>query len=233
MTEIRRLENIRKEFVSNVSHELRTPLTSVKGFIETLLGGAFKDPATCEQFLRIMDEETGRLGRLVEDILMLGEIEQGGSLSKKEKIDLAAELPAILESFKLKIREKNVAIENRIPKNSLVFPGEKDKVSQVFVNLIDNAIKFNKLGGKIILTTEQHPEGIAITVEDTGIGIPQEALPRIFERFFRADKARGGEMGGTGLGLSIVKHIMETHGGYASCESVPDRGSRFTVFFPA
>jgi two-component system, OmpR family, phosphate regulon sensor histidine kinase PhoR len=232
-TELRRLENIRKEFVANVSHELRTPLTSIKGFIETLLGGALKDPATSERFLKIVSEETDRLGRLVEDILTLGEIEQGAALVKKESIDLASDLPEILERFKSQLLEKKIAVENRISGGSLLLSGDRDKIHQVFINLIDNAIKFNKPEGKIVLSADQKPEGVTITIEDTGIGIPQEAQARIFERFFRVDKARSKEMGGTGLGLAIVKHIMEAHGGRATCQSTPGQGSRFSVFFPA
>ena len=233
MTELRQLENIRKEFVANVSHELRTPLTSIKGFIETLLSGASKDPTTSERFLKIISEETNRLGRLVEDILTLGEIEQGAALVNKEKIDLSSELPAILERFKTQILEKKIEVENHISGKPLQLSGDRDKVHQVFVNLIDNAIKFNRPEGKIILSADQKPEGVAITVEDTGIGIPEEALGRIFERFFRVDKARSKELGGTGLGLAIVKHIMEAHGGHATCQSTPGQGSRFSVFFPA
>jgi two-component system phosphate regulon sensor histidine kinase PhoR len=112
-------------------------------------------------------------------------------------------------------------------------PGDKDKIHQVFVNLIDNAIKFNKPEGRIILSADQSPAGVTVTIEDTGVGIPEEARERIFERFFRVDKARSKELGGTGLGLAIVKHIMEAHGGHASCQSIPGQGSRFSVFFPA
>jgi two-component system phosphate regulon sensor histidine kinase PhoR len=233
ITELRRLENIRKEFVANVSHELRTPLTSIKGFIETLLSGAAKDPGTSERFLKIISEETDRLGRLVEDILTLGEIEQGVILVRKEKIDLSAELLAILERFKNQIQEKKIKIENHLSGKPLHLFGDRDRIHQVFVNLIDNAIQFNTLGGKIILAADQDPRGVTVTVEDTGPGIPEEAQSRIFERFFRADKTRSKELGGTGLGLAIVKHIMEAHGGYASCLSTPGQGARFSVFFPA
>ncbi|MFA5159261.1 MAG: ATP-binding protein [Candidatus Omnitrophota bacterium] len=232
MTELRRLENIRKEFVSNVSHELRTPLTAIKGFIETLLSGSLKNPPEGERFLRIIAEETDRLGRLVEDILTLGAIEQKIALMKKDRIDLVPKLVVILEQFKARIEKDNLSVENRISGKSLIVPGDGDRIHQVFVNLIDNAIKFNRSGGKIVLSADQRPEGITVTIEDTGIGIPEEAQNRIFERFFRADKARSKELGGTGLGLAIVKHIMEAHGGLASCQSTPGQGSRFSVFFP-
>ena len=232
MTELCRLENIRIEFVANVSHELRTPLTSIKGFIETLLGGGVKDSPTSEKFLRIISEETDRLGRLVEDILTLGEIEQGAALTLKEKIDLSSELSATLEQFKTQILEKKIAVENRISGGPLWLSGDRDKIHQVFINLIDNAIKFNKPEGKLKLSATQNPEGLTVTVEDTGIGISEEARERIFERFFRVDKARSKELGGTGLGLAIVKHIMEAHGGHATCQSTPGQGSRFSLFFP-
>jgi two-component system phosphate regulon sensor histidine kinase PhoR len=233
MTELRRLENIRKEFVANVSHELRTPLTSIKGFIETLLGGALKDAPTSERFLKIISEETDRLGRLVEDILTLGEIEQGVAPLRKEAIDLSPELLTILEKLKTQIREKKITVENLLSGKPLRLFGDRDKVHQVLMNLIDNAIKFNKPEGRIILSADQNPSGVTITIEDTGAGIPGEARERIFERFFRVDKARSKELGGTGLGLAIVKHIMEAHGGHASCQSIPGQGSRFSVFFPA
>ena len=233
ITELRRLENIRKEFVSNVSHELRTPLTAIKGFIETLLSGTLKDPSEGERFLRIIAEETDRLGRLVEDILALGAIEQKIALMKKDRIDLIPKLVVILEQFKDRIEKDKLSVENRISGKSLIVPGDGDRVHQVFVNLIDNAIKFNRPGGKIVLSADQKPEGVTITIEDTGIGIPEEAKSRIFERFFRADKAHSRELGGTGLGLAIVKHIMETHGGHVTCQSSPGQGSRFSVFFPA
>ncbi len=234
MTELRRLENVRKEFVANVSHELRTPLTSIKGFVETLLGGALKDLPTSEKFLKIVSEETDRLGRLVEDILTLGEIERGEVATKKEKINLASEIALILERLQPRFLEKKIRLENRLPQNPLLVIGDRDKIHQVFVNLIDNAIKFNRPeDGQVILSAVENPEGVTVTIEDTGVGIPEESLGRIFERFYRVDKARSKELGGTGLGLAIVKHLMEAHGGYASCQSVPGQGSRFSVFFPA
>ncbi len=232
-TELRRLENVRKEFVTNVSHELRTPLTAIKGFIETLLGGASKDPPVSERFLKIIAEETERLGRLVDDILTIGEIEQKRALLKRDSCDLTAELSVTLEEFKSRIEKNRLKIENRILGKSLIVLGDKDKIHQVFVNLIDNAIKFNKPEGKIVVSADQKPEGVTITIEDTGIGISEEAQRRVFERFFRADKTRSKELGGTGLGLAIVKHIMEAHGGHATCQSIPGQGSRFSVFFPA
>jgi two-component system phosphate regulon sensor histidine kinase PhoR len=233
ITEIRRLENIRREFVSNASHELRTPLTSIKGFIETLLGGASKDPAASEKFLKIMQEDATRLSRLVEDMLTLSEIEQGAVPLKKEALDLVPEVRAIAERFTPQCGSKNIVIEDRLPKSPLPISGDRDKVRQVFVNLIDNAVKFNKAGGRIVLSAERTKDGVRVTIEDTGSGIPEDSAGRVFERFFRADKVRSRELGGTGLGLAIVKHIMESHNGRVTCESQPGKGSAFSVFFPA
>jgi len=232
MTELRRLENVRKEFATNVSHELRTPLTAIKGFIETLLGGAAREPETNERFLKIIAEETDRLGRLVEDILTIGEIEQKITLMKKDRVDLAAKLAVILEQFQTEIEKNKLTVENHLPQKPLVVHGDRDKIHQVFVNLMDNAIKFNKPDGKIVLSADQKPEGITIMIKDTGIGIPEADQSRIFERFFRTDRTRSKEHGGTGLGLAIVKHIMEAHGGHISCESTPGHGSCFSLFFP-
>ncbi len=232
MTELRRLENVRREFVTHVSHELRTPLTAIKGFVETLLGGALKDPPAGERFLKIIAEETDRLGRLVEDILTLGEIEQKITPMKMDRIDLTAKLVVILEQFKTQIEKNKLVVENRISGKFIIVLGDRDKIHQVFMNLLDNAIKFNKPEGKIVLSADQKPEGVTIMIEDTGIGIPEEFQSRVFERFFRVDKARSKELGGTGLGLAIVKHIMEAHGGHATCQSIYGQGSRFSVFFP-
>lgn len=232
ITELRRLENVRKEFVTNASHELRTPLTAIKGFIETLLGGALKDSTTSERFLKIIAEETERLGRLVDDILTIGEIEQKKSVLKRDSVDFVSDLVVILEQLKTKIKKNNLTIENHIPNGPLILLGDKDKIHQVFVNLIDNAIKFNKPGGKVILSADKKSDGVMIAVEDTGAGISEDAQKRVFERFFRVDQARSKELGGTGLGLAIVKHIMDAHGGYVICHSVPGKGSRFSVFFP-
>ncbi len=233
ITELHRLENIRKEFVANVSHEIRTPLTSLRGFIETLLSGATNDAAATERFLRIMEEDTLRLSRLVDDLLTLNEVEQGFTVLKKEPLDLSAEVRIVLDRFKSQLEGKKIAVENKIASHSqLRVQANPDKFRQVLVNLLDNAIKFNQPAGKIVLDAQNLSKEIEISVEDTGIGIPQDAIDRIFERFFRVDKTRSRELGGTGLGLAIVKHILEAHGGHAACKSQVGKGSTFLVFFP-
>lgn len=233
ITELRRLENIRKEFVANASHELRTPLTSIRGFIETLLGGAMKDASTSEKFLKIMQDDATRLGRLVDDILTLGEIEQGSVPLRREEVDLVREMREVVERFKFQLESKKMILRETLPGVGLKTRGDRDKIRQVFVNLIDNAIKFSHEKGILRITAEREGKDIRLSIEDTGIGIPKELMGRIFERFFRVDKARSRDLGGTGLGLAIVKHIMESHGGRVTCESEPGKGARFTVFFPA
>lgn len=234
ITEIRRLENLRKDFVANVSHELRTPLTSIRGFIETLLGGALKDKTASERFLKMMAEDTSRLSRLVDDLLTLSEIEQGDVTFSKEFLCPHEETQKILERFRGPLETKKITVENRITaKPALKLQAHPDKFRQIFVNLLDNAIKFNRDSGKIILDIKDGENEIEISVTDTGNGIPPEAIHRIFERFFRLDQARSRELGGTGLGLAIVKHIMEAHSGRVTCRSQVGKGSTFSVFFPA
>jgi two-component system phosphate regulon sensor histidine kinase PhoR len=228
VTEIRRLENVRREFVANVSHELRTPLTSIKGFIETLLEGAFQDPDRSRTFLKMMEEDAGRLTRLIDELLELSKIESREMAFHFEPLSLEEEVEAVIRIFRLRAQEKGIEIENRIsPSQIPPVWADRDKLKQVLVNLLDNAIKFNKTGGRIVVSTESLDEEVRVSIEDTGIGIPKEAVPRIFERFFRVDKARS-KGGGTGLGLAIVKHIIEAQGGKVFCESELGKGSKFS-----
>jgi two-component system phosphate regulon sensor histidine kinase PhoR len=183
----------------------------------------------------MMAEDTSRLSRLVDDLLTLNELEHGAAPLTKDPLDLQTEIRKILERFKPMLESRGIAVENRIARcPSLTLSAHPDKFRQVLVNLLDNAIKFNRENGRIVLDAQPHPKGgIEVSVEDTGAGIPPEAKDRIFERFFRVDKARSRELGGTGLGLAIVKHIAEAHGGCVFCESVPGQGARFSVFFPS
>ncbi len=230
ITEIRRLENLRREFVANVSHELKTPLTSLKGFIETLAGGALKEPERSQAFLKMMEEDTNRLTRLIEDLLELSKIESKEIPLTLEKLDLKAEIETVTSGFEPLLRQKALTFENCV--ESIQVWADRDRLRQVLINLIDNAIKFNKERGRIIVRAGEIGDKVRISVEDTGIGIPEKATPRIFERFFRVDKARSRELGGTGLGLAIVKHIIEAHGGSVSCESRLGDGSKFSFTLP-
>ena len=233
ITHIRRLEKMRRDFVANVSHELRTPLTSIRGFVETLLGGAMEDPASREKFLRIMEDDTRRLGRLIDDLLELSRLEARQAPLNLVSLDIADEAKSALESFEPRLVERGLRVQNHLAEKRLPFVrADRDRIRQVLINLIDNAIKFNREQGSVILGGEVRDGFLRITVEDTGIGIPAEAVGRAFERFFRVDKARSREAGGTGLGLAIVKHIVESHGGEVFCSSVPDKGTKFSFTLP-
>ncbi len=230
VTELRRLEMVRSEFVANVSHELKTPLTSIKGFIETLLGGALEDKEQSRKFLQMMDEDTKRLARLIDDILKLSNIESKEDDLNLKHLNLKQLVSSVVEILEPQSKEKKISIRNQIP--DIQVQADEDKLRQVFLNLIDNAIKFNSEGGFVTLDINEIPGYYEISITDTGLGIPSEATSRVFERFFRVDKARSREMGGTGLGLSIVKHIVENHGGSVSCNSSIGEGATFYFTLP-
>lgn len=234
MTEIRTLERMRKDFVANVSHELRTPLTSLRGFVETLLGGAMKDEKAAERFLKIMEQDANRLGRLIDDLLTLSRLDSNQEKLNIVRIHLNDEVRQILQRFETKAHEKSLKLMNRLASGPDIYVrADRDKLHQVFVNLLDNAIKFNKPNGIIEVIAEPVQKSVLIAVSDTGPGIPPEAMGRLFQRFSRVDQARSREMGGTGLGLSIVKNIVEKHGGTVRCESVWGAGAKFIFTLPA
>jgi len=226
ITEIRKLERMRSDFVANVSHELKTPLTSIKGFAETLLEGALEDKENSRNFLKIIQSHTERLNSLVNDLLDLSYVESKAIILKIEEFKIKNLLDEVLSAFRSQLHKKSIEASNRLSPG-LSIRADKDRIEQVLVNLIDNAIKFNKDKGEIKIYSEELSGKIKITVEDSGIGIPPKDIPRIFERFYRVDKARSRELGGTGLGLSIVKHIIELHGGEAGVESTEGFGSKF------
>ncbi len=232
ITEIRSLENTRRDFVANVSHELKTPLTSIKGFIETLRAGALSNPEKSENFLQIMAEDADRLSRLIDDLLLISAMESKSKPLNISSVNITKEIEKIAAALEPNLHKKNIKIHIRIP-SPLTIAADQDKIHQVFLNLLDNAVKFNKQDGEIIVTGSAQNGRVEIRVQDTGAGIPKEALPRVFERFFRADKARSREEGGTGLGLSIVKHIVEAHQGTITCESTLGKGSVFVLSLPA
>ena len=231
ITEFRNLERSRQEFVANVSHELKTPLTSIKGFIETLLDGAFQDSDKSKNFLGIIKEDTDRLERLIEDLLHLSRIESKRLDLQLSSIPLKAEVEKQVVLFRQKIEQQKIQIENQIDPEQMLC-ADPDRFKQVLINLLDNAIKFNSPGGKVTLFSKATSEGLEFCIQDQGVGIAEKDIARVFERFYRVDKARSRDLGGNGLGLSIVKHIVEAHGGNVSCESRPGKGSTFKVFFP-
>ncbi|MDD5259141.1 MAG: ATP-binding protein [bacterium] len=232
ITELKHLENVRKEFISNVSHELKTPLTSIKGFIETLLAGALEDKNNNRRFLSIIQEHADRLGKLINDILELSKLESKEIRLEFQPSDLREIIKKTVETFTPQLVKSKVTCSINIKDPLPQVQADQDKITQVLINLIDNAIKFNKENGSIMITAELQPDSLKVSIKDTGIGLPAADLPRIFERFYRVDKARSRDLGGTGLGLSIVKHIIEAHHGQVGIESIQERGSTFWFTLP-
>lgn len=236
ISNIRRLERMRSEFVANVSHELKTPIAAVKGFAETLLGGGVQDEQTSRAFLQIIYDESERLNRLIGDILELSKIESKRSPLNFSPIHLQPFFDTIREMLNSSAAKKNITMEMNVPEE-MFMEADEDRLRQIFVNLISNAVNYTQDGGKVRLTVEEQvsengEERILFHVRDTGMGIPKKDLPRIFERFYRVDKARSRSSGGTGLGLSIVKHLVDLHRGTVTVESEVNIGTTFTVNLP-
>ncbi|HCM41737.1 MAG TPA: hypothetical protein DIS66_00275 [Candidatus Omnitrophica bacterium] len=233
ISSIKRLENMRRDFVANVSHELRTPLTSIQGFVETLLDGASDDDAARFHFLGLMRKDTERLARLIEDLLVLSKIENPSQIFKKEKLSVTKESKEVLELFRLRFSQKKISFYEKT-ESDLEVHAHRDQFRQVLINLLDNSVKFTPENGKVTLIAKKIGNtGIEIRITDSGQGIQPENRDKVFQRFFREDKARSRDTGGTGLGLSIVKHIMEAHHGSVRCEpGEQGAGTVFILFFP-
>jgi len=231
VSQVRRLENIRRDFVANVSHELKTPLTSIKGYVETLIGGALEDKENNLDFLKIIQNHAERLDALVDDLLSLSRLESKETALVLEDFNLRHELDETILGFRSQLKKKGVTIKNELPPDTSL-KADKGRIKQVFTNLIDNAVKFNKEKGWVRIYAQEAEGKVKIIVEDSGSGIPAKDIPRIFERFYRVDKARSRELGGTGLGLSIVKHIVELHAGSVGVESTEGLGSKFFFILP-
>ncbi|KQU14982.1 MULTISPECIES: two-component system histidine kinase PnpS [unclassified Peribacillus] len=229
ITELKRLEQMRKDFVANVSHELRTPITSIKGFSETLLDGALKDEKTLKHFLSIILKESDRLQELIQELLNLSKMEQQEFVLKTGVVDITNVLGDIQEMLIGKLKEKEVSLEIKASSEPVFIEGESDRIKQVFINLITNALTYTPNGGWVTVNVTENEQTVDIIVQDSGIGIEEKELPRIFERFYRIDKARSRDSGGTGIGLAIVKHIIEVHKGKIKVESTPGSGTTFTV----
>jgi len=239
VTELRRLEHVRTEFIANVSHELRTPLTAIRGYVETLLHTPPPDPQDSRQFLEIIDRHSDRLSRLTEDLLTLSDLESGKVHLSQQLLDAGNLIQRVLEVFWDQAARKKIKLTQEVAPGLPKLAGDLDRLQQLFINLVDNAIKYTPLEGVVSLTVTQtavHNGGaphIEIAVRDTGPGIPEKDLPRITERFYRVDKARSRDQGGTGLGLAIVKHIVQAHKGELSIESVLKKGTTVRVRLPA
>ncbi|NTW05167.1 MAG: cell wall metabolism sensor histidine kinase WalK [Peptococcaceae bacterium] len=233
ITERRQLEEMRTEFVTNISHELRTPLTSIKGFLETLLSGAMDNPETANRFLNIIYKETERLSNLVNELLNLSKIEGRRVVHRWQKIQLNDIINTVANLFMPQIQEKQIELDLDLKQGLPLVFGDPDMITQVLINFVDNALKYTPSGGKINIRSLEERSDVRVVIWDTGIGIPPESLPRVFERFYRVDKARARELGGIGVGLAIVKHIVRAHGGQCFAESEVGKGSIFSFTLPA
>lgn len=232
VTDKKMLEEMRSDFVANVSHELRTPLTSIRGFAETLLDGAYEDPATARKFLMIINKEAERLSRLIDEILNLSRIEDEKFVLNYEEFSISDIIQRTAAIVQTRAAEKNLTINIDIPDDLPAVQGDPDMIRQVLLNLVDNAINYTQPGGTVLVRAAVEQGELRVDVQDNGIGITPENLSRLFERFYRVDKARSREMGGTGLGLAIVKHIVEAHKGKVQVESKVGRGSTFSFRLP-
>ena len=231
VTELRRLEQVRTEFVANVSHELRTPLTAIQGYLETLLAGALEEQENARRFLEIVFRHTERLGRLLNDLMDLSNIELGRVALKLAPTRLDEAVDAVLAIIGPKAKSGKVGLRSQLPRDLPPVPADRDRLVQILINLVDNAVKYTPEGGRVTVRVQEPADGwIEVDVIDTGIGIPPSDLPRITERFYRVDKARSRELGGTGLGLAIVKHLVFAHGGQLKIESEPGRGTTVRVW---
>lgn len=231
ITEFKQLEVVRKDFVANVSHELKTPITSIRGFAETLLDGAGEDPEARSQFLQIIFQESKRIQVLIEDLLILSKIEHDERNLAISRVQIDSLVHELMPLFEQRATETGINLSVDVD-SGLEFSADSEKVKQVLLNLYMNAINYTPKGGSVSVSIQKESDYIKMQIADTGIGIKQSALPRIFERFYRVDKDRSRKTGGTGLGLAIVKHIVEAHRGKIEVESEIDVGSTFTVYLP-
>jgi two-component system phosphate regulon sensor histidine kinase PhoR len=232
LTRLKQLERTREEFVANVSHELRTPLSLIKGYVETLLDGARNNPEVAERFLKIIERNTHRLDLLIQDLLTISALESGRMKLNLQPVDLHALTEKVFTDLSANAENKNVKLVNELP--SFATRADANRLDQVFANLVDNAIKYGRADGRVTVGGKKLDGGrLEIFVRDDGPGIPPEALERVFERFYRVDKARSRDQGGTGLGLSIVKHIVHAHGGEVRVESELGKGATFFFSLPA
>ena len=234
-TELRRLENLRHDFAANVSHELKTPLATIIACVETLLDGAMDDQSHRLQFLEQIADQSDRLHRLILDLLHLSRIESDSEVYSLEELDLEVEVAACLERHRTLAENKSqrlVVLPPPVSPSPVVAWADEEAVQQILDNLVDNALKYTPQGGTVCIRWGREDKHVFLEVRDTGIGIPEDELPRIFERFYRVDKARSRELGGTGLGLSIVKHLTQAMKGSVQAQSKVGSGTIFTVRLP-
>jgi two-component system phosphate regulon sensor histidine kinase PhoR len=235
ITRLKKLERMREDFVANVTHEIKTPLTAIIGFIETLQDGAIEESRTAKTFLNTIAENAHRLDRLVDGLLTLSDIELGDMTLCLEGVSVSEVFDQVLPVVEAKIAEKKQTVYKTIPDGLPLILADRDRVAQILLNVIDNAVKFTPEGGKITVTAYEHgndKDNVIVRINDTGVGIPKNELPRVGERFYRVDKTRSRELGGTGLGLSIVKHLMKAHLGRIDIDSKVGAGTSVSLYFP-
>lgn len=232
--ELERVNEIRRDFVANVSHELKTPATSLRLLAESLEDVLDEDPVQARVFATQLKSETERLGQLITDLLDLTRLESGAGIEYPEPSDVRGILMGVLSRARRSARKKNIALNWKRFGRAADYTvyGDETQLTSMFNNLVDNAVKYTQPGGRVEVTGGSGENEVVVSIADTGIGIPEEKLVRIFERFYRVDKDRSKETGGTGLGLSIVRHVAENHGGRVTVESTPGEGSTFTVRLP-
>ena len=234
LVDLKRVNKIRRDFVANVSHELKTPATSLKLLAESLIDILEEDPDQARFFAEQLKNETERLAKLITDLLDLARLESGEGVQKPQPVDVRAVLMVTLARLRPTARRKNITLSWKRSGSTDLYTvdGNETQLTSMFSNLVENAVKYTPPGGRVEVAANTDENEVVVHVSDTGIGIPEKNLARIFERFYRVDKARSKETGGTGLGLSIVRHIAENHGGRVTVESTPGEGSTFTVYLP-
>jgi len=233
VTRLKKLEKMRVDFVANVTHEIRTPLTAILGFIETLKDGALEDRETAQRFLGIIARHAERLNRLVEDLLTLSDIELGKMNFFFESVTLSGIMENVVPIVEAKAAEKKIALSRELPDGLPPIRADRDRLTQILLNVLENAVKFTPGSGKVAVSASaEGEEYVVVRIADTGVGIPREEISRLGERFYRVDKTRSRELGGTGLGLSIVKHLLAAHGGRMEIESQLGKGTAVSLYFP-
>jgi len=233
VTELKKLEKYRSEFVANVSHELKTPLATIHSYVQTLSGGAVNDPEHNLDFLCKIDKHVLRLSALIDDILEISQLESKEDLAPFSKVNIIETAGRAVEAVAERCAKKKIILKKEFASADYFVLGLEDHIYRAILNLLENALTYTSEGGSITIYCAKKEDKTVISVADTGIGIPAEHLPRIFERFYRVDQARSRQLGGTGLGLAIVKHVMHIHNGTVTVESEVEKGSKFTLTFPA
>jgi two-component system, OmpR family, phosphate regulon sensor histidine kinase PhoR len=231
VTRLKKLEQIKVDFVANVTHEIRTPLTAIIGYLETIKDGAINNIEETKRFIDIILKQAERLNRLVEDLLTISNIEMKETKLNFENVSLNMAIDNVISLVEAKAKLKNINIQNDVRENIAPIKADRDKLTQILVNVLDNAVKFTPESGSVVITADESDSYTLVSISDTGIGVPKDEIQRLGERFYRVDRSRSRDLGGTGLGLSIVKHLMIAHGGKMEIESQLGRGTKVSLFF--